>query len=65
LHIRNTEVRNVYGILVGNFEGKESVGKPRVKREVNIKADKLHNEELRNYFSSPDIIRKIKSRTMG
>lgn len=42
----------------------ESLGEPRVKREVNIKADKLHNEELRNCFSSPDIIRKIKSRTM-
>jgi hypothetical protein len=32
--------------------------------EVNIKADKLHNEAFRNYISSPDIIRKIKSRMM-
>jgi hypothetical protein len=32
--------------------------------EVTGKCRKLHNEELRDFYSSPSIIRKIKSRTM-
>jgi hypothetical protein len=38
----------------------------RVKRdEVTGDWKKLHNEELHNLYSSPDIIRMIKSRRMG
>jgi hypothetical protein len=33
--------------------------------EVTGGCRKLHNEELRNFYSSPNIIRMIKSRRMG
>jgi hypothetical protein len=33
--------------------------------EVTGEWRKLHNEELHNFYSSPDIIRQIKSRRMG
>jgi hypothetical protein len=33
--------------------------------DVTEKWRKLHNEELHNLYSSPDIIRQIKSRRMG
>jgi hypothetical protein len=37
----------------------------RPKRdEVTVEWRKLHNEELHNLYSSPDIIRQIKSRRM-
>jgi hypothetical protein len=34
------------------------------KREVTGNRKKLHNEELHNLYSSPNIIRMIKSRRM-
>jgi hypothetical protein len=33
--------------------------------EVTGEWRKLHNEELHNLYSSPDIIRQVKSRRMG
>jgi hypothetical protein len=32
--------------------------------EVTVEWRKLHNEELHNFYSSPDIIRQVKSRRM-
>jgi hypothetical protein len=31
--------RGVYRVLVGKYEGKRSLGRPRCKREANIKMD--------------------------
>jgi hypothetical protein len=36
----------------------------RKRDEVTGEWRKLHNEELRNLYSSPDIIRQVKSRRM-
>jgi hypothetical protein len=33
------EIRNVYKILVGKSEGKRLLGRPRCRRENNIKTD--------------------------
>jgi hypothetical protein len=33
--------------------------------EVTGEWSKLHSEELHNFYSSPDIIRQVKSRQMG
>jgi hypothetical protein len=47
------------------FENRVLMGIFGPKRdEVTGEWRKLHNGELRNLYSSPDIIRQIKSRTM-
>jgi hypothetical protein len=33
------EVRNIYGVLVGRLERKRQLGRPRRRREDNIKVD--------------------------
>jgi hypothetical protein len=40
------EERNAYSVLVGNQEGRRSVGGPRHMCEDNIKMDELHPREL-------------------
>jgi hypothetical protein len=64
--------RNVERFLVGKSKGKLPLVRPGSRWLNNIKIDileirwwrKLHNEELHNLYSSPSIIRIIKSRRM-
>ena len=65
--------RGVHRVLVGKPEGKRPLGRPRRRWEDNIKMDlqegtgewrKLHNEELSDLYSLPNIVRVVKSRRM-
>jgi hypothetical protein len=38
-HVARIENRNAYRLLVGNPEGKRPLGRPRRRREENIKMD--------------------------
>ncbi|KAJ4439058.1 hypothetical protein ANN_15014 [Periplaneta americana] len=65
------ESRNAYRVLVGRPEGRRPLGWARRRSEENIKMylnggewRKLHNAELHALYSSPDIIRNIKSRRL-
>jgi hypothetical protein len=63
---------SVFPLLTGREEHRLRVFENRVLRRIfGLKRDeviggwrKLHNEELRNLYSSPSIIRMIKSRIM-
>jgi hypothetical protein len=51
--------------LVSHFEGGESVEEDIwTYKEVDGSWRKLHNDELHNLYSSPNIVRTIKSRRM-
>ena len=64
-----TEMRHAYKVLVGQPErGFENRVLRRIfgpkRDEVTGNWRKLHNEELNNLYSSPNIVRVIKSRRM-
>ena len=50
------QCRNAYRVLVGKPEGKRD--------EITGEWRKLHNAELRALYSSPNIIRSLKSRRL-
>jgi hypothetical protein len=71
---RMGEDRGVHRVLVGTPEGKRPLGRPRRRWEDNIKIDLqevgggrgdwMHNEELNDLYSLPNIVRLVKSRRM-
>jgi hypothetical protein len=42
------EKKNIYTVLVGNFEGKRPLGKPRRRWDTNIKMDRNHRHVFVN-----------------
>ena len=58
---RMGEERGVYRVLVWKPEGKRPLGRPRRSGWI---IRRLHNEELHDLYSSPNIVRVIKSRRM-
>ena len=55
------EERGVYRVLVGKPEGRRPLGRPRRSGWI---IRRLHNEELYDLYSSPNIVRVIKSKRM-
>jgi hypothetical protein len=70
--LNEEEVKEQYQVTIKNKFGVLRVFENRVLRRIcgpkrdEVMGDwrKLHNEELHNLYSSPDIIRQVKSRRM-
>ena len=58
---RMGEGRGVHRVLVGKPEEKRTLGRPRRRWEDNIKIDlhELHNEELSDLYSLPNIVQVV------